>query len=771
VVSKKAYRRGDNDNLNAESTTNMKDWSKVVTASELAGFDENDAYAGNLTAAAITLSGSKSSTIEAIAIFDNSESADYFNATSGDQYPALIKTIEQKIVSGSDSKYIFTVEAYINGAKKTYSTEEKTYSNFLDMLEGFSSAQETKNRMAWIKLNSNDEVTKIVAADNDANVGEDNVYTSTRAIISSKTAKGLSYIANWPTTSSSTTNYKAYIIEDKVGQSDYAAYAADCAFYTINVHPANNDITNSVKKSIDGDYSVEVGSSSSVLTSTINGKSTDIYYAADLFFNDDGDIMAVYMYTKNVDVASTTAPEIKDITYTSTNATSAADNFVSNSADVAVNDDLTFTVTYPTSGAVVKLNGTTVDPTEAGGNTYKVDTTTKGTFEYTITAENCNDLTLTANVGVKALTADAQVGGVSVAGDEVATGSSVTFSATDKNGATVSGITVKDSTGATVTNPLPVSALGEATYTVSADGYTDADVSFTVVNKTMTATVKNGSTAMAAETDGSYLVKTTDTVTVELTDGRTAVTTASVGSNAVSTGTYAVNDVTTEGSYELTFTADGYDDVTVTINSYDPSAADAELIEDDAAVTNDATNIAVGDTITAALKSTFTAPDYVDADFQITTDAGTTYTALADWTLDTRAVVGSAMTITLHDANDYYNDVDISTTALVVKGEQTATVKATAGETTFTIEVADIDDLNAASFTITIDTDKRFSPVTLAAKATSVNGNVVTVSVVDSNGDAAALDAKDVIKVKIAAGTNYDALAETSYTVSAASAS
>jgi hypothetical protein len=460
------------------------------------------------------------------------------------------------------------------------------------MLEGFSSAQDTKNRMAWIKLNSNDEVTKIVAATNDDDTaGDDDVYTSTRAIISSKTAKGLSYIANWPTTSSSTTDYKAYIIEDKVGQSDYAAYAADCAFYTINVHPANNDITNSVKKSIDGDYTVEVGSSSSVLASTINGKSTDIYYAADLYFNDDGDIMAVYMYTKNVDVASTTAPEIKDITYTSTNATSAADNFVSNSADVAVNDDLTFTVTYPTSGAVVKLNGTTVDPTEAGGNTYKVDTTTTGTFEYTITAENCNDLTLTANVGVKALTADAQVGGVSVAGDEVATGSSVTFSATDKNGATVSGITVKDSTGASVANPLTVSDLGEATYTVSADGYTDADVSFTVVKKTIGAKAMSNN----ADVNGKTVV-VGDTVEIttndSLNNSSTPVLTVTAGgtntTDNVKFTAATVNDGTgvktaAVGTVSLTLKADGYDDETVTFEVVKADYADTVKLDKDTA--------------------------------------------------------------------------------------------------------------------------------------------------------------------------------------------
>jgi hypothetical protein len=468
-----------------------------------------------------------------------------------------------------------------------------------------------------------------------------------------------------------------------------------------------------------------------------------------------------------VDVADTTAPEIKDITYISANATSAADIFADDTADVAVNDDLTFTVTDPTSGAVVTLDGTTVDPTTEGGNTYEVNTDTVGTLTYTITADNYNTKTLTVNVGVKSLTADAKVGGTSVKGGNVTTGSEVVFSATDKNGEDVD-ITVTDkATGTSVDNPLTVTATGDATYTVSAEGYADADVTFTVVNKTMTATVKNGGTAMAAEPDGSYLVKTSDTVTVELTDGRTAVTTASVGGNAVSTGTYTVSDVGTEGSYELTFTAAGYDGVTITINSYDPSAADAELIEDNAAVSDAATDIAVGDTITAALTSTFTAPDYVDADFQITTDGGTTYTALADWTLDTSAVVGTAMTITLHDANDYYGDNNISTSALVVKGEQTATVKATAGETTFTIEVADIDNLKATDFTVAIDTSARFSAASLSATATSVNGNVVTVTVTGGT-----LDTADVIKVTIAASTNYDDSVNASeFTVSAASAS
>jgi hypothetical protein len=57
---------------------------------------------------------------------------------------------------------------------------------------------------------------------------------------------------------------------------------------------------NKLDKNAEKDYSVELGSASNVLASVISdeaGLYSDIYYLADVFFNDDGDISAVVFYS------------------------------------------------------------------------------------------------------------------------------------------------------------------------------------------------------------------------------------------------------------------------------------------------------------------------------------------------------------------------------------------------------------------------------------------------------------------------------------------
>jgi hypothetical protein len=60
-----------------------------------------------------------------------------------------------------------------------------------------------------------------------------------------------------------------------------------------------------VKKGPDGDYNVSSATAADILVSSIANKAADVYYMADLFFNDDGDIMAVYVYDKDLANSST----------------------------------------------------------------------------------------------------------------------------------------------------------------------------------------------------------------------------------------------------------------------------------------------------------------------------------------------------------------------------------------------------------------------------------------------------------------------------------
>jgi hypothetical protein len=392
-----AIKTADDGN-NDETTENMKEYSKVVTASELAEVTSSQVAAGGeyygLQAVAVTRSGSKSSILEAIAIYD--PSGKYFDAATGDKYPAIISSITQSIVSGSSSKYSYEVSLYINGEKKSLKTENMTSSKFasdvLDVTERkknglpyFASAKEAKNKLAWVSINGDDEITEIIPlTDNYGYAGSSaadtaNEVTVTRAIVAAKNGKGVTFIplegdydvdgdgniastekfSGWTYSTTSTTdkNVVAEILSDgkggstKTQLSNYAAFASDAAFYTLNVRPASYKLTNALDDSLDGDYTVEIGSSSDVLVSTINGQETDVYYVADIFFNDDADISAMVIYTKDI---NTTADLTDGDSDEETNDASLRTQVMAASskkvANIAVDD-------IPT-GATVTVDGT-----------------------------------------------------------------------------------------------------------------------------------------------------------------------------------------------------------------------------------------------------------------------------------------------------------------------------------------------------------------------------------------------------------------------------
>jgi hypothetical protein len=191
----------------------------------------------------------------------------------------------------------------------------------------FSTASDLENRLAYITLNSNDVVTKIEAAvDSNALAGKDSNNgntvgnTATRAIIVSKRGtSGLSFIPYTGTTTGwswDTASYGITAINTaaKTARTNYAPYDTDVEFYSINVRPnkvvdsktgkiLDDQLSGSVKKGPDGSYKVTSATASDILVSTISDNiDSNVYYVADLFFNKDGDITAVFMYDQDVSV-------------------------------------------------------------------------------------------------------------------------------------------------------------------------------------------------------------------------------------------------------------------------------------------------------------------------------------------------------------------------------------------------------------------------------------------------------------------------------------
>jgi hypothetical protein len=352
------------------SASSNRDATKAVTASELAEIKSSSDF--EVYATGVTLSGStNASTLEAVAFYcvpaaDGSKN--YFETSAGTKYPALISSITQSVVSGSDSKYDFEISAWINGEKQSLKTEQKTNTQFnSDILKEnskgkkFSSADDAKNKLAWITLNGSNVVTEIVpVVESNEFAGNDNtaknggvVWTATRAIIVSKNSQGLTYIPYGGTGANASNN--GWVLDstgkqisiissnDKVALSDFAAYAKDAAFYTLNVRPNYANITASVKKGPDGDYTVSSATAADILVSSISGSSADVYYTADLFFNDDGDILAVYVYDKDLANSSN---------YVSPEDTSTV---VGNSTGTGtIGNPITFTVTNPDEDSFIQ---------------------------------------------------------------------------------------------------------------------------------------------------------------------------------------------------------------------------------------------------------------------------------------------------------------------------------------------------------------------------------------------------------------------------------
>jgi hypothetical protein len=396
------------------SNDTARDNSKVVTASELAGFDTpaNGNAPYTVYAAAVVMAGSSnSSTVEAIALYADNN---YFKASAGDQYPALITGITQTIVSGSSSKYDYTITAFINGEEQTLKTEQQTNSNFVtDVLTTnnggvkFKSANDAKNKFAWITVNGEGIVTKIVPVSEDApNEAIDDSWTSTRAIVVGKTSKGITYIPNddWTLTNGevATADGSDFDVAYKTTTSNFAAFAKDSYIYSLDVRPAYAAITNSVKeKALDNDYECSVGALADVQVSTITDSiTTNVYYVADLFFDDDGDIMAVFTYEKDLTNAKQTVK--------------LETNTAKVSSTTAVVGD---TVTVTGAAANSTYTG---DCTVAADGSVTVNTDTAGTKTVTVKADGYNDQTLTVVVtatavpDVKDVQAYAWVGGENV---------------------------------------------------------------------------------------------------------------------------------------------------------------------------------------------------------------------------------------------------------------------------------------------------------------------------------------------------------------------
>jgi hypothetical protein len=245
----------------------------------------------------------------------------------------------------------------------------------------------------------------------------------------------------------------------------------------------------------------------------MSGTEADVYYMADIFFNDDGDIIAVYAYDKDFDVK---APALGTITYTLT----------VNSSPVAVSSDNTYDISVGDTVAIT---------TTATADKNKTFTAAAVADEViTLTESGNDDLKLTFHVGkakapyttLTVASNDYDEDTVAYIGDTIAasaTGATVKIKGTAQASYTVAD---KDVTAGSVTvEIIPTDTTNYDTNTITIkvekkDRDVDGNVAATISSTTTTITLSGDDGEMILDEldPDSFTVKVNGFTTIKAAD-------------------------------------------------------------------------------------------------------------------------------------------------------------------------------------------------------------------------------------------------------------
>ena len=239
--------------------------------------------------------------------------------------------------NSSDGKYV-EVEAAVNGKVQTLESKKKVdFSDVVEVKDNNGSDPTIKSEStviqtgvfhdvkgnsvaldkyleknaayAEITTDGDGKVTKVTFLDTekgnaDENKLKGNYYTVTRNVLTENKTKSKSF--NYVDATAHYASEKKLYSVDRMLTAN-AGIADEAAYYTISARPTradkkydNNEVM-TVSAGFDGTPKIEAADKASMLTASIDNRyDSDTYYVADIAFNGDGDIVAMYSFTDDM---------------------------------------------------------------------------------------------------------------------------------------------------------------------------------------------------------------------------------------------------------------------------------------------------------------------------------------------------------------------------------------------------------------------------------------------------------------------------------------
>ena len=381
--------------------------------------------------------------------------------------------------NSSDGRYI-EVDVATNGEVKTLESKKKV--DFDDIVEvqgdGDVKSESTKVQngvfhdgkgnaialdkylednaaYAEITTDADGNVTKVSFLDTESGKAEDNLlkgdyYTVSRNVVTENKSKSFDYV----------TSAAYYAADDELYSVDRmpinnAGIDDDAVYYTIDGRPtrADENYKNTqmvISSGFEATPDIEVSDKASMMTASIDNRyDSDTYYVADIAFNADGDIVAMYNYTDDMGETEAKDTVLASLDATKMQAGKGKLTMTVETVNGQAAQAYTLSDVYKADDSKkAKVEGFTVtndngDMTATDTNTIVADRTVAAD-KYAIDVLVNKDVVATLTFEVTA--ADTQTVGSVEKGDVASTGKAVNVTVKDTNGDAVEGLTAADFT-------------------------------------------------------------------------------------------------------------------------------------------------------------------------------------------------------------------------------------------------------------------------------------------------------------------------------------
>ena len=381
--------------------------------------------------------------------------------------------------NSSDGRYI-EVDVATNGEVKTLESKKKV--DFDDIVEvqgdGDVKSESTKVQngvfhdgkgnaialdkylednaaYAEITTDADGNVTKISFLDTekggrDENLLKGDYYTVSRNVVTENKSKSFDYV----------TSAAYYAADDELYSVDRmpidnAGIDDDAVYYTIDGRPtrADENYKNTqmvISSGFEATPDIEVSDKASMMTASIDNRyDSDTYYVADIAFNADGDIVAMYNYTDDMGETEAKDTVLASLDATKMQAGKGKLTMTVKTVNGQAAQAYTLSDVYKADDSKkAKVEGFTVtndngDMTATDTNTIVADRTVAAD-KYAIDVLVNKDVVATLTFEVTE--ADAQTVGSVAQGDVAATGKAVNVTVEDTKGGAVEGLTAADFT-------------------------------------------------------------------------------------------------------------------------------------------------------------------------------------------------------------------------------------------------------------------------------------------------------------------------------------